>query len=42
MAEACELTADELELVLSDFTLDAVPEAYRERLRARHAELGGG
>jgi len=38
-ATAWRLTADELELVLSDFTLDAVPEAYRERLRAHHAEL---
>jgi len=39
VASAWELTTDELELVLSDFTLDAVPKAYRERLRARHAEL---
>lgn len=39
VASAWELTAEELELVLSDFTSDAVPEDYRERLRARHAEL---
>ena len=40
VATAWELTADELELLLSDFTLDAVPEAYRQRLRTRYAELG--
>ena len=34
------LSADELEVVFADFTLDAVPEAYRERVRDRFAELG--
>ncbi|MCC6222406.1 MAG: hypothetical protein IT201_02825 [Thermoleophilia bacterium] len=39
VAHAWGLDDEELELVLSDFTLDAVPEAYRERLRRRLAEL---
>jgi hypothetical protein len=39
VARAWDLTADELEVVFSDFTLDAVPESYRERVRARFAEL---
>ncbi len=39
VAHAWGLDGEELELVLSDFTLDAVPEAYRERLRERLAEL---
>lgn len=33
------LAADELEIVFSDFTLDAVPEDYREAVRKRFAEL---
>ncbi len=39
VARAWNLDDEELELVLSDFTLDAVPESYRERLRRRLAEL---
>lgn len=39
VARAWELTADDLETVLEDFTLDAVPESYRDRLRGRFAEL---
>jgi hypothetical protein len=39
VAWAWGLTAEELEVVLSDFTLDAVPEAYRRRVRERLAEL---
>ncbi len=34
------LNADELEVVFRDFTLDAVPAAYRDRVRVRFAELG--
>ena len=33
------LTDDELEIVFSDFTLDAVPDAYRDAVRKRFAEL---
>lgn len=33
------LTAEELEVVFSDFTPDAVPESYREAVRKRFAEL---
>ncbi len=40
IARAWDLTADELEVVFSDFTPDAVPESYRECVRARFAELG--
>jgi hypothetical protein len=40
VARAWELTPDELEVVFSDFTLDAVSEAYRQRVRDRAAELG--
>jgi hypothetical protein len=36
-ARAWDLTADELEVVLSDFTLDAVSAEYRDALRARLA-----
>ena len=36
VARAWGLTADELEIVFADFTLDAVPEDYRER-RPRRA-----
>ncbi|MFN8111879.1 MAG: hypothetical protein U0R51_01635 [Solirubrobacterales bacterium] len=39
VAQAWDLTVDELDLVFSDFTLDAVPEAYREAVRQRFAEL---
>jgi hypothetical protein len=39
VAHAWDLDDEELELVLSDFTPDAVPETYRERLRHRLAEL---
>ncbi|MFN8113181.1 MAG: hypothetical protein U0R51_08270 [Solirubrobacterales bacterium] len=39
VARAWDLNADELELVFSDFTLDAVPEAYREAVRQRFSEL---
>ncbi|MGH2878888.1 MAG: Eco57I restriction-modification methylase domain-containing protein [Solirubrobacteraceae bacterium] len=40
VARAWDLTKNELEVVFSDFTLDAVPENYRERVRVRFAELG--
>ncbi|HWI96681.1 MAG TPA: hypothetical protein VNS60_11500 [Solirubrobacterales bacterium] len=40
VARAWELSEDELEIVFSDFTLDAVPEDYREAVRKRFAELG--
>jgi len=40
VAHAWDLTADELEVVFADFTLDAVPESYREHIRARFAALG--
>ena len=39
VARAWRLSAQELEVVFRDFTLDAVPAAYRERVRARFAEL---
>ncbi|MEJ7785765.1 MAG: hypothetical protein WKF96_13245, partial [Solirubrobacteraceae bacterium] len=39
VARAWGLTQDELDVVLADFTLDAVPGAYRARVRARLAEL---
>ena len=34
VARAWDLTADELELIFADFTVDAVPEDYREAVRA--------
>ncbi len=40
VSRAWKLTPEELEVVFSDFTLDAVPETYRDRVRARFAELG--
>jgi hypothetical protein len=40
LARAWQLTADELEVIFSDFTSSAVPAAYRDRVRARYAELG--
>lgn len=40
VARACGLTTEELELIFRDFTLDAVPQTYRDRVRARFAELG--
>lgn len=39
VARVWGLTADELEVVFADFTLDAVPEAYRDAVRRRFAEL---
>jgi hypothetical protein len=39
VAHAYNLTPNELEVVFSDFTFDAVPEAYREMVRERFAEL---
>ena len=39
VARAWDLAAQELEIVFADFTLDAVPAAYRDRVRARFAEL---
>lgn len=39
VARAFALTSEELETVLSDFTLDAVPEDYREEVRRRFASL---
>jgi hypothetical protein len=39
VARGWSLTAGDLEVLLADFTLDAVPAAYRRRLRARLAEL---
>jgi hypothetical protein len=39
VARAWRLNAQELEVIFRDFTLDAVPAAYRERVRARFAEL---
>lgn len=39
VARAYGLDADDLEVVFSDFTLDAVPENYRALVRARFAEL---
>ena len=40
VARIWDLTEDELEIVFSDFTLDAVPDDYREAVRKRFAELG--
>lgn len=40
VARAWGMTAGELEVVFADFTLDAVPDAYRDAVRARFAELG--
>lgn len=40
VARAYGLGADELELVFSDFTIDAVPDDYRELVRRRFAGLG--
>jgi hypothetical protein len=39
VARAWSLTAEELEVLLADFTYDAVPPAYRRRLAERLAEL---
>jgi hypothetical protein len=39
VARAYGLTPSELEVVYADFTLDAVPGAYREMVRERFAEL---
>lgn len=39
VAAAWGLTTEELELIFEDFTLDAVPEDYRETVRSRFAEL---
>ncbi len=39
VARAWQLSADELEVVFRDFTLGAVPAVYRDRVRARFAEL---
>jgi len=40
VARAWELEADDLETIFADFTLAAVPEEYRERVRRRFASLG--
>lgn len=39
VAVASKLEADDLETVFSDFTLDAVPEEYRERVRRYFAKI---
>jgi hypothetical protein len=39
VARAWSLTAEDLEVLLADFTLQAVPPAYRRRLAERLAEL---
>jgi hypothetical protein len=39
VAHAWRLDLDELAVVFADFTLDAVPEAYRDRVRRRLEEL---
>lgn len=39
VARAWELNADDIGVVLGDFTVDAVPADYRQQLRARLAEL---
>jgi hypothetical protein len=39
VARAWSLTAADLDVLLADFTLDAVPAGYRRRLAARLAEL---
>ena len=41
VARAWGLDAADLETIFADFTLDAVPEGYREQVRERFAELGG-
>lgn len=41
VATAWELTAEELEVIFSDFTEDAVTPEYRERVRRLHTELRG-
>jgi hypothetical protein len=38
-ARAWNLAGEDLETVFADFTLDAVPESYRQRVRDRFAEL---
>jgi hypothetical protein len=42
VARAWGLTPVDLEVVFDDFTLDAVPQAHRERLRLRLDELTVG
>jgi len=39
VARAWSLTAEDLDVLLADFTLDAVPRGYRRRLAERLAEL---
>lgn len=39
VAHAWQLTADDLEVVFADFTLDAVTPTYRDAVRARFLEL---
>jgi hypothetical protein len=39
VARAWSLTAGDLDVLLADFTLDAVPAGYRRRLATRLAEL---
>ena len=39
VARAWDLDATDLETIFADFTLDAVPETYRQRVRDRFAEL---
>jgi hypothetical protein len=39
VARGWSLTAGDLDVLLADFTLEAVPAAYRRRLHARLAEL---
>ena len=39
VARAWSLTAEDLDVLLADFTLAAVPAGYRRRLAARLAEL---
>jgi hypothetical protein len=39
VARAWDLTDEELEIVFSGFSLDAVPESYREAVRKRFGEL---
>jgi hypothetical protein len=39
VARGWSLTAGDLDVLLADFTLDAVPPGYRRRLVARLAEL---
>ncbi len=42
VAGAWAFDAADLETIFADFTLDAVPEPYRQRVRDRLAELSGG